>query len=114
MEKSQCKYCSFIVFSNYYFCPNCGKKLHEPPLSTSIGKQIGIYTLSIFLPPLGLLPGIKYLFQKDNKAKIIGIITIILTIISMIITFQLTLNFINNPLGQYNENQLRQLQNLNY
>lgn len=108
MEKSQCKYCNFIVLNNYYFCPNCGKKLHEPPLSTSIGKQIGIYTLSILLPPLGLWPGIKYVFQKDEKTKLVGIVAIILTIISTIVTIWLFMNTItsitsgiSSPLDQY-------------
>lgn len=108
-----CKFCGFLVSDNFYFCPNCGKKLKEPPLSTSIGKQLGIYALSIFLPPLGLLPGIKYLRQNDNKAKIIGVLAIALTIISTIVTINITLNFINNPLGN-NSKQLRELQNLGY
>lgn len=114
MEKSQCKYCGFIVFSNYYFCPNCGKKLHQPPLSTGIGKQVSIYALSIFLPPLGLLPGLKYLFQKDNKAKIIGIIAISLTILSTILTIWITMNFLTNPFGSNTGKQLQDLQNLGY
>lgn len=108
-----CKYCKFSVSDNFYFCPNCGKKLKEPPLSTSITKQLGIYTLSIFLPPLGILPGIKYLFQKNNKAKAVGLIAIVLTIISTIITINLTLNFLSNPLGNSSE-QLQQLKNLGY
>lgn len=114
MEKSECKYCNFIVFSNYYFCPNCGKKLHEPPLSTSIPKQISIYILSFFLPPLGLLPGIKYLFQKDQKAKMIGLIALLLTFISIIITIQITKNLLTNPLGLDTTKNLQELQNLGY
>lgn len=46
-------------------------------------KQIGIYALSFFLPPLGLWPAFKYLRQEDTKAKTIGAIAIILTVISI-------------------------------
>lgn len=114
MEKSQCKYCNFVVFSNYYFCPNCGKKLHEPPLSTGISKQIGIYALSFLLPPLGLLPAFKYMKQSDLKAKTVGIIALLLTIISIVLTIQIVSGFINNPLGQNSAKSLQELQNLGY
>lgn len=114
MEQKTCKYCGFAVSDNFYFCPNCGKKLNEPPLSTSIGKQIGIYALSFFLPPLGLVPGLKYLFQKDSKSRTIGIIAIFLTIISTILTIWFAMNLLNNPLGQDTTSQLQELQNLGY
>lgn len=108
-----CKFCGFPVSENFYFCPNCGKKLKQPPLSTSIGKQISVYAISIFLPPLGLWPALKYIAQKDSKARIIGIVAIVLTIISTIITINLTLSFFSNPLGS-DSKQLQQLQNLGY
>ena len=108
-----CKFCSFPISENFYFCPNCGKKLKEPPLSTSIGKQIGVYALSIFLPPLGLWPGIKYLLQKERSAKAIGLVAIILTIISTILTIYLTIGFLSNPLGQ-DSASFKELQNLGY
>ena len=114
MEKSECKNCNFIILNSYYFCPNCGKKLIEPPLATSIIKQIGVYALSFFLPPFGIFPAIKYIKQKNTKAKIIGLISIILTIISLIISYNILLSFFNNPLGIYSSNQLNQLQNLGY
>ncbi len=64
-------------------------------MSISIGSQIGIYLLSIFLPPLGLIPGIKYLFQQNRKAKVVGTIAIVLTLISTIITVQLSFGIMN-------------------
>ena len=78
-----CPVCHIQIPAADYFCPNCGKELHEKPLSTSVGKQIGIYLTSFFLPPLGLWPGIKYLRQKDQKAQVVGIIAVFLTILSI-------------------------------
>jgi len=98
---------------NFYFCPNCGKKIKEPPLSTSIGKQIYIYALSILLPPLGLWPGIKYLLQGSTKARIIGIVAIVLTIISTVLTIKITLDFVNSQINTA-DTQLQQLENLGY
>lgn len=108
-----CKYCDFTVAENFYFCPNCGKKIKEPPLSTSISKQIYIYAISIIFPPLGLWPGIKYLLDKNPKAKVIGIVAIILTTVSLIITIQLTLSFLNGQKDVASQ-QLQQLENAGY
>ena len=72
------------------FCPACGKKLKRSDLSTGIQKQIGVYLLSFFLPPFGLFPAIKYLRQADSKSKKIGVIALVLTVISILITISLT------------------------
>jgi len=94
MEPTVCKFCGQAVLSNYYFCPYCGKKLIEPPLTTI--KEIGVYLLSVFLPPLGLWPGIKYILQKNARSKRVGSIAIILTIISTIVTLWLSVAVFNN------------------
>jgi hypothetical protein len=86
MEPNICPSCSSPIVENFNFCPNCGKKFKEPPLSTSISKQMGIYFLSIFLPPFGLWPGVIYLLDKHEKARMIGVIAIVLTIISFVFT----------------------------
>ena len=104
-----CPDCKQNVSTEDYFCPNCGKKLKEKPQSTTILRQILIYLLSIFLPPLGLWPAIKYIKQKDNKSKMIGYIAIILTIISVGISIWLYLGFINTVNQQLNN----QLNNIN-
>lgn len=109
-----CKFCGFPVSENFYFCPNCGKKLKEPPLSISVGKQIGIYALSILLPPLGLGPGIKYILNNDSKAKMIGLVAIILTIISTVLTIWLTYKVITSQVGGFTQSQVKELQNLGY
>src|SRR4051794_33424105 len=76
-----CPFCKAQITPELNFCPVCGKQLKELPFGISLGKQIGIYLMSVLLPPLGLWPGIKYLMKKDSKAKMVGAIAIILTII---------------------------------
>jgi len=90
-----CRYCGGNILLSDYFCPNCGKKLQDKPLSVTVGRQIFVYLLSFLLPPLGLWPGIKYLRQKNSKSRIIGFIAIILTIISTAITVWMALGFMN-------------------
>lgn len=106
-----CQFCHFPLLENYYFCPNCGKKLNEPPITTL--KEIGVYLISILLPPLGLWPGIRYLFSKNQRTRRAGLIAIILTILSTVITIWLTMTFINQAMqsltGQMNLNQYQGL-----
>lgn len=90
-----CPNCKQSIAVLDYFCPNCGKKIKDKPRSTTIARQIFVYLLSFFLPPLGLWPGIKYLKQSDDKSRMIGFVAIVLTIISIAITIWLTLGFIN-------------------
>lgn len=71
-------------------------------MSVTIGKQVGLYLLSLFLPPLGLWPGFKYLFQKDIKAKMVGLTAIILTFISFVAAYYLTLGLIDQLKNQLN------------
>ena len=61
----------------------------------TFSKQLGVYALSVLLPPLGLVPGIKYLFQKDPKVKIVGVVAILLTILSLVLTAYVTIDFLN-------------------
>jgi hypothetical protein len=106
-----CPYCSYPIIEAFYFCPNCGKSLKPQPIS--VFKQIGIYLISILLPPLGLWPGIKYLRQKNKKAKIIGLIAIILTLVSVGLTIWFSIGLFNQITqsfaGQTNLNQFNEL-----
>lgn len=95
MEQHSCTVCHFPIADTFYFCPNCGKKIHEPPPSTTLMKQLSIYALSIFLPPLGLWPGIRYVRQPDQKTRMVGMIAIFLTIVSTIVTVWLTMEIMN-------------------
>ncbi|MDE2019083.1 MAG: zinc ribbon domain-containing protein [Patescibacteria group bacterium] len=81
-----CPQCHQPIRPEWYFCANCGKDLKAKPRPVGVWMQIGIYALSIFLPPLGYWPGIRY-FREDNpKAQQIGMIAILLTTISMVAT----------------------------
>ena len=87
-----CSVCHQTLLPQYYFCPNCGNKIHTAPLSTSVLTQIGIYIFSIILPSLCFLfiskwPGLKYSRSSDKKTRTIGIIAWILLILSTVITF---------------------------
>lgn len=105
-----CSKCGYQIQSTYNFCPNCGNKLKNPPLSTTLGKQIYLYAISILLPPLGIIPGVKYLLDKNPTAKLIGIILIVLTLLSTIITVKLTMDFVNAQITNTTL-QLNELQN---
>jgi hypothetical protein len=85
-----CPVCHQPVLPTWYFCPNCGTKLSEPPLSTSFWTQVGVYLFSIVLPIMAFIaikywPGIKYLKSRDWTRKQIGIIALALIIISTVI-----------------------------
>jgi hypothetical protein len=94
METNICPVCHEPILSTYYFCPNCGTKVNEAPLSTSLGTQTWIYAQSIILPMVLFLfitrwPGIKY-FKSDNpKAKRIGQVAWALLILSTVFTIWL-------------------------
>ena len=85
-----CPSCHTPVSVNENFCPQCGKKLKEPPLSTSVGRQIFIYLISFFLAPFGLGYAFKYLKQPDPQAKKIGLVVILLTILAVGVMFWVT------------------------
>jgi len=104
-----CKHCNYPIADTFYFCPNCGKKIKDPPPVTTFAKQISIYLTSVLLPPLGLWPGFRYLFSKDPKARVIGIIAIVLTIVSLFLTTWFTINYFQNQLNNVND-----LNNLGY
>lgn len=81
-----CPQCHVPITAQQYFCSNCGKNLQEAPLVISLAKQLGIYALSIFLPPLGFYPGFRYVMKKDPAVRRVGIIAIVLSVIATVVT----------------------------
>ncbi len=85
-----CPSCHQPVLSQYYFCPNCGKDLHQKPLSTSLGAQLWLYTFSLIIMPLTCYlvyahwKGWEYFKSSDPKAKRMGIVAMILIAASLI------------------------------
>src|SRR6185436_14806278 len=91
-----CPQCRQPIQPEWYFCQNCGKDLKAKPRSTAALTQIGIYALSVLLPPLGLWPGIQYMRESDPKARQIGMIAIALTIIATIATVWVSYAFVQS------------------
>ena len=104
-EKTNCPVCHTDVRVTDFFCFNCGKNLRPKPLSTSTFKQIGLYLGSFFLPPMGIIWGIAYLKEERVEAKIVGIVAIILTLVSIVATVMFIVNF-TKTLNQQLNSQL--------
>lgn len=102
-EENVCSVCHEPIKSEYFFCPNCGHNLREKPVQVTLIAQIGIYALAILLPPLGLWPGIKYLSKTGKQAKKVGIIAIVLTLLSSVLTIWLTFQLFNSYISQMND-----------
>jgi len=93
LSETTCPSCHAPVSAADNFCPQCGAKLKEPPLPTSAGKQIFIYLISFFLAPFGLFYAFKYLKQSNPKARKVGIIVVILTILAIALMVWVTIAF---------------------
>ena len=105
-----CPVCHTEVKPTDYFCVNCGNNLKPAPPSTSFLTQVGVYLESIFLPPYGIVLGIRYLRQGASKSKAVGITAIVLTVISLLILIKVTFDLINTINTQVDN----QLQDINY
>lgn len=79
-----CPVCQSQLNADWYFCPNCGKILKDKVPVITVSKQILIYLVSFFFAPLGLGWGFKYARSSDTKVRIIGIVSILLTVASLI------------------------------
>jgi len=97
-----CRACHAPVLPSAYFCSQCGKKLKEPPLSTSAAKQILVYFVSFFLTPFGLGYAFKYLKQPGLKARIIGVVAILLTILAIVLMILIVKTFYGFVYGSVN------------
>lgn len=94
-----CPKCGASVSEEVYFCANCGAKLKNRPISTGIWTQVGVYVLSILLPPLGLWPAWRYWKQPDQKSKNIAIATLILNVLSLLLSIWLA-SYIMDSIGK--------------
>ena len=106
-----CPTCHQEIKAEYYFCPNCGTKLKQAPLSTTFISQFALYAFSIILPSICFLfvskwHGISYLKSKDPKEKIIGAIACVLLAISTVLTiyfaYTITLNVVQSQINAVN------------
>src|SRR4030042_6425343 len=108
-----CPRCKKNILPSDYFCPECGGKLKSKPPSTTFLRQLTVYAISFFLPPLGFWPAIRYLRQQDAKSKKIGLVALFLTILSILLTVWLTTSFINSFNRELN-NQLKLYRDIGY
>jgi hypothetical protein len=91
-----CSSCRASVPPPANFCPNCGKPLRTIPPATSVSMQIIVYLISFFIAPFGLWYAWKYLKQDDEKSKIIGVVTIALTIAAVAVAIWTTAELFNS------------------
>jgi hypothetical protein len=87
-----CPVCHQPVLPAYYFCPNCGAKVHEPPLPVDPFSQLLLYAFSAVLPVMCYLliskwKGLVYLRSKDETARQVGVIACSLLVLSTFATF---------------------------
>ncbi|HUD20258.1 MAG TPA: zinc ribbon domain-containing protein [Patescibacteria group bacterium] len=108
MDKSFCPVCHTEVRLSDYFCFNCGKNLHEKPPSVTPESQAMLYLGSIFLPPMGVIWGWRYLKRDDQKSKIVGTVAMVITVIVLLLAVKWTVdivNAVNKQMGQFNSMQ---------
>ena len=99
--ETSCPACNAAVTPEVNFCSQCGKQIKEPPFSISILKQVLVYFVSFFLAPFGLGYAFKYLRLSDKRAKRLGIVAILLTILgiaTVVITASSFMDSIYGPL----------------
>ena len=101
MEPLICPYCHTTLPYNSYFCFNCGKKVHEPPIS--IWTEMKVYVYSILLPPIGFWYGYRYLTGKDSikdpAGKRVGWVAIILTVVVCVFAVWGTISAVKSLTG---------------
>lgn len=104
-----CPTCHTTVRPTDYFCFNCGKNLHEKPLSTSKTTEFLYYAGSILLPPLGFWWAYKYYKQGGNDGKRIALICSVLTVLATIIAARWSIRIMDQVNSQVNQ-QLQSIQ----
>ena len=105
VQAQVCRNCQTVMPGNAYFCYICGKPVRKVPPSTSTGKQINIYLISFFIPPMGFVYGWRYIRQPNDKSKIVGVIAVTLTLLSLLLSIWTTkalVNYINEQLSIIN------------
>ena len=110
-----CPVCHQPVATSYYFCPNCGAKVHEPPLVISNADQLWLYAFSIILPVIFYLAitkwqGIAYLRSKDEKARQVGLIACVLLVLSTFVTYYYEYQWTEQALQQVNTEVNQQME----
>jgi len=99
-EPVVCSACHVAVRPTDYFCFNCGKNLHAAPPGTAPADQVKLYLGSVFLAPMGIFWGLRYLRQESQKSKIVGIAAMVLSVVTILIVVQYAVALVNSINGQ--------------
>ena len=97
-----CKFCSAPVSRDDFFCPHCGKKLKEKAVSLDFLPIVWLFVLSTLLPPFGIGLTFSYIKTEDGRAKIVGWVSLVLTIMAFVGTLMLAksmMDTINQQIG---------------
>ena len=107
MDSSQlvCPKCGTIAIPGSKFCSTCGTLLPIGPVTLSVSRQIWIYFVSFFLPPLGLVWVFKYFRSTSPQLQRIALIATILTVVSIILTIWATAGIFQTVQSQLNTYQ---------
>lgn len=108
MDEVTCPSCHITVRSTDFFCFNCGKNLKEKPPSLSAESQIMLYLGSVFLPPMGVIWGLKYLRRPDQKSRIVGWVAVALTVVCILLYTKWifsVMDSVNKEMNQFNSMQ---------
>jgi len=108
-----CPFCNSKIDSMAFFCPVCGKKVRETPVSNGIGGQLVLYLMAIFLPPFNFPLTMRYLRSSDQMSKKIGWISLIIMIISLVVISWSTFVFVRSISSQVDQ-QLNIYQKMGY
>jgi len=98
-----CPSCHTAVRVTDFYCFNCGTNLHPEKPSTTVTAQIWLYVKSAVLVPFGIFWAIPYLRQSDKKSRIIGWVSIIITVVVVIYLMFATKYIIEKTTGQLNQ-----------
>ena len=98
-----CPFCSTQIDATAYFCPNCGKKIREKPLGIDAKSQILLYLVSLLLPPLFIGRTIRYMRSTDPKSRLVGMISLFMTIVAIVVISWITVSFMQKLNSQINE-----------
>ncbi|MCR4323282.1 MAG: zinc ribbon domain-containing protein [Candidatus Azambacteria bacterium] len=94
-----CPSCRAVIPASANFCMQCGKNIKKTSPSTTIARQIFIYSVSFFLAPFGLGYAFIYLKQPDTKSRTIGIISLVLTVCAIVLVITLAQIFMKSLYG---------------
>lgn len=106
----RCRYCAGAITTDDYFCPSCGKKLKEKPVSTDLWPLVWLFILSALLPPLGIGLTIRYIRSEEEKTKLIGWISLMVMAVALIVSIW----FAKSVMDGFNQKINSQLQEFNF